>query len=90
MAACESVLDYRFVPAAALLLGVRPAQAHLESGQVEGLSVERLEVSEMQDETQEDAATSSPDPLTLEVPEGRDIDVSRSPPSSEAADSSEA
>jgi hypothetical protein len=30
----------------------------------------------MQDETQEAAATSSPDPLTLVGPEDRDIDVS--------------
>ena len=43
----------------------------------------------MQDETQEAAATSSPDPLTLEVPEGRDIDLLHAPPSS-VADSSEA
>ena len=30
----------------------------------------------MQDETQEASATSSPDPLTLDGPEDRDIDVS--------------
>jgi hypothetical protein len=29
----------------------------------------------MQDETQEASATSSPDPLTLDGPEDRDIDV---------------
>jgi hypothetical protein len=87
MAKCGNALGCRMVPAAAILPGVRPAQAHLEPGQVERLSFERLKVSEMQDETQEDAATSSPDPLTLVVPEGRDIDVSQSPPSS-AADSS--
>jgi hypothetical protein len=43
----------------------------------------------MQDETQEDAATSSPDPLTLDGPEDRDIDVSQPLPDS-VADSSEA
>ena len=30
----------------------------------------------MQDETQEVAATSGPDPVTLDGPEDRDIDVS--------------
>lgn len=89
MAKCENALGRRIVPAAALLPDARPAQAHLEPGPAEKLTFERLKVSEMQDETQEDAATSSPDPLTLVVPAGRDIDVSQSPPSS-AADSSEA
>jgi hypothetical protein len=36
----------------------------------------------MQDETQEASATSSPDPLTLDGPEDRDIDVSHSLPNS--------
>ena len=36
----------------------------------------------MQDETQEAAATSSPDPLTLDGPEDRDIDVSPRLPNS--------
>jgi hypothetical protein len=36
----------------------------------------------MQDETQEAAATSSPDPLTLDGPEDRDIDVHHSLPNS--------
>ena len=42
----------------------------------------------MQDETQEASATSSPDPLSLNVPEDRDIDLFRSLPNS--AGSSEA
>jgi hypothetical protein len=60
---------------------------HLEVEVMEGLSFLQPEVSEMQDETQEDAATSSPDPLTLDGPEDRDIDVSQSLPHS-VADSS--
>ncbi len=36
----------------------------------------------MQDETQGASATSSPDPLTLDGPEDRDIDVSHFPPNS--------
>jgi hypothetical protein len=36
----------------------------------------------MQDETQEAAATSGPDPLTLDGPEDRDIDVSPRLPNS--------
>jgi hypothetical protein len=82
-------LDPRPVLAAALPPGARPAEVHPELEQAGELSFGRLEASEMQDETQEAAATSSPDPLTLEVPEGRDIDVFQSPPSS-VADSSEA
>jgi hypothetical protein len=62
---------------------------HLEAERVEELSFDHLEVSEMQDETQEAAATSSPDPLTLDGPEDRDIDVFQPLPNS-AADSSEA
>ena len=79
----------RPVLAAALPPVARPAEAHPELEQVGELSSGCLEAIEMQDETQEAAATSSPDPLTLEVPEGRDIDVFQSPPSS-VADSSEA
>jgi hypothetical protein len=89
MVKCVNALGPQLVLAAALLPRVRPAEAHPERGQVETLSFGHLEASEMQDETQVAAATSSPDPLTLEVPEGRDIDVSQSPPSS-VADSSEA
>lgn len=77
------------VPAAALPPVVHPAGSHLEPQQVEELYFERSQASEMQDETQEASATSSPDPLTLEVPEGRDIDVSQ-PPQSLVAYSSEA
>lgn len=37
--------------------------------------LDHLEVNEIQDETQEASATSSPDPLTLDGPEDRDIDL---------------
>jgi len=57
-------------------LTVVHSEDHLEPVREAGLSVVQLEVSEMQDETQEAAATSSPDPLTLAGPEDRDIDVS--------------
>lgn len=49
----------------------------LAAGQEVELSDEELEVSEMQDETQDEtqevSATSGPDLLSLQVPEGRDI-----------------
>lgn len=89
MARCVDTLVRRAVPAVGFPHGVRPAEAHPEAERVEELSSDHLEVSEMQDETQEAAATSSPDPLTQEDPEGRDIDVCQFPPSS-VADSSEA
>jgi hypothetical protein len=84
-----NTLGSRAVLAVALPLGECPAVAHLETEQVEELTSDHLKVDEMQDETQEAAATSSPDPLTLDVPEGRDIDVLQFPPSP-VADSSEA
>jgi hypothetical protein len=84
-----NTLDPRAVRAGALPPGDRPAVAHLEAEQAEELTFDQLKVDEMQDETQEAAATSSPDPLTLDVPEGRDIDVFQFPPSP-VADSSEA
>lgn len=89
MVVCANALGPRPVLAAALPPGARPADTHPELEQVGELSSGRLKASEMQDETQEAAATSSPDPLTLEVPEGRDIDVLQAPPGS-VADSSEA
>jgi hypothetical protein len=88
MVGCANALGPRSVLAAALPPGVQRAEAHPELEQAEELPFEHVKVSEMQDETQEAAATSSPDPLTLEVPEGRDIDVFQSPPSS-VSDSSE-
>lgn len=75
------VLLLRFLAAAALLL-VSSAERHLETAQVVESVFDHLEVSEMQDETQEAAATSSPDPLTLVGPKDRDIDVHHSLPSS--------
>jgi hypothetical protein len=89
MVRCADTLAHRAVPAVGLPHSVRPAGAHPEAERVEELSFDHLEVSEMQDETQEAAATSSPDPLTLEDPEDRDIDVCQSLPNS-VADSSEA
>lgn len=59
-----------------------PVEDHLEPGQMAVLFSDHREVSEMQDETQEAAATSSPDPLTLLGLEDRDIDVFPRPPNS--------
>lgn len=59
-----------------------PAGDHLEPEQMAVLFSDHRKVSEMQDETQEAAATSSPDPLTLSGPEDRDIDVYHFPPNS--------
>lgn len=87
VAMVESVgtLEAPSVPAAILPVA-HPVEGHLEAEAKEVLSFGYLEVSEMQDETQEDAATSSPDPLTLAGPADRDIDDSQ-PLLDSAADS---
>jgi hypothetical protein len=62
-------------PHTASLTVAPPVGDHLEPEQMVVLFSDHREVSEMQDETQEAAATSSPDPLTLAGPEDRDIDL---------------
>ena len=70
------------VPRAVFLAVASPVENHLEPEQMVMLFSDHRKVSEMQDETQEAAATSSPDPLTLVGPEDRDIDVSHFLPNS--------
>lgn len=83
-------LEVQVVPPAAFPAVVHLAEGHLEAKLELELSFDHLEVSEMQDETQEAAATSGPDPLTLVGPEDRDIDVRSQPLPDSASDSFEA
>jgi len=80
-------LDLRSV-APPVSLAVVHLEGHLEPVEEGGLFLVHAEVSEMQDETQEAAATSSPDPLTLSGPEDQNIDVSQQPLPHSAVDSS--
>jgi hypothetical protein len=80
----ETVEDIHLpqLPAVAFQVRVLLAGGHLAAEPVVELFSGGPEVSEMQDETQEASATSSPDPLTLDGPEDRDIDLSHSLPKS--------
>lgn len=68
------VLDCQ-TQAAAFLLVAPHAECHLEAVQAVKLILDLREATEMQDETQKASATSSPDPLTQNGPQHRDIDV---------------
>jgi hypothetical protein len=87
MVGSADILEAQAAPAAAYLPACHLVGDHLEAEAKEELSFGHLQVSEIQDETQEDAATSSPDPLTLDGPEDRDIDVSQPLPDSAAGSS---
>ncbi len=83
----ERIHDFR-APAAVSLLAVPRVESHLEAAQAVERIFDLRAATEMQDETQMASATSSPDPLTLDGPQDRDIDVYHYLPSS--ADSCEA
>ena len=89
MAGSVDAFYSQIAPTLLSLHDVRLADGHLDVETEVELFSDHLEAIEMQAETQEVAATSIPDPLSLDGPEGRDIDLPQPLPYS-AADSSRA
>lgn len=87
MAVSMDTLYFQTAPTLPSPSAVLHADCHLAVGTEGELSSDHLEAIEMQAETQEVAATSIPDPLTLDGPEDRDIDLPQLLPCS-AADNS--
>ena len=87
MAASMDWSYFQTAPTPLSLPDVLHAGGHLAAGMEGELFSDHLEAIEMQAETQEVAATSIPDPLTLDGPEDRDIDLPQPLPCS-AADNS--
>jgi len=89
MAVSLHLFYFQTVPTLLFLPYAPQADGYLAVGTEGELFSDHLEAIEMQAETQEVAATSIPDPLSLDGPEGRDIDLPQPLPYS-AADSSRA
>ena len=75
MAGSVDAFYSQIAPTLLSLHDVRLADGHLDVETEVELFSDHLKAIEMQAETQEVAATSIPDPLTLDGPEDRDIDL---------------